>query len=249
MKTLSRIARKSRLRANRLWHRLQGKPRMHFLHLGKTGGSAVKYAIENSRNPHTRYVVYLHPHATTLRDVPPQESFFFFLRDPISRFVSGFYSRQRQGRPRYFLPWTPDEKTAFEHFGSPNELAGALSSGDPQEKANARAAMNGILHVKDSYWNWFESTDYFSSRLPDLFFIGFQERLSDDFEVVKAKLGLPEISLPQDEVHAHRNPANLDRSLEPQSVANLKHWYAADYELVDFCARLVREREDLRTGT
>jgi Sulfotransferase family len=237
------------LRAHRFWHQLQDKPRVHFLHLGKTGGSAVKYAIESSANPHVRYVVYLHPHETTLRNVPEQQKYFFFLRDPISRFISGFYSRQRQGRPRYFMAWTPDEKVAFEHFGSPNELAGALSSDDPQQKTNAEAAMRSILHVKDPYWSWFESEDYFASRLPDLFFVGFQEQLSSDFEILKAKLELEDIALPQDEVHAHRNPADLDKSLDERAVTNLKNWYAADFRFVDLCRKLVREREELRTGT
>lgn len=249
MKTLSRIARKGRLRAHRLWHRWQGKPRVHFLHLGKTGGSAVKYAIENCPNPHVRYVLYLHPHETTLRNVPEQEKFFFFLRDPVSRFISGFYSRQRQGRPRYFMAWTPDEKLAFERFSSPNDLASALSSDDPQQKAHAEAAMRSILHVKDPYWSWFESEDYFASRLSDLFFVGFQEQLSSDFEILKSKLELADIALPQDEVHAHRNPADLDKSLDERAVTNLRGWYAADFRFVEHCHKLVRDREELRTST
>ena len=38
-------------------------------------------------------VVHLHRHAVRLRDVPVGEKFFFFVRDPVSRFVSGFHSR------------------------------------------------------------------------------------------------------------------------------------------------------------
>jgi hypothetical protein len=243
LKTISRLARKSRLRANRLWHKAQGKPCVHFLHLGKTGGSAVKYAIEHSANPHARYVIYLHPHATKLRDVPENQRFFFFLRDPISRFVSGFYSRQRQGQPRYFLPWTSGEKAAFAHFNTPNELGLALSSIDPGEKTNAEAAMKNILHVKDSYWYWFESREYFMSRVRDLFFAGFQEQLSRDFETLKTRLGLPYLELPADDVHAHRNPAGLDTSLDEQAVENLTNWYAGDYDFVNLCAELVREQE------
>jgi hypothetical protein len=248
LQTASRIARKSRLRAQRFWHRAQGKPRLHFLHLGKTAGSAVKYAIESYANPHTRYVIYLHPHETTLRGVPQGEKFFFFLRDPVTRFVSGFYSRQRQGQPRYFLRWTPAEESAFARFSTPNALAAALSSADVNEKAQAELAMQSILHVKDSYWNWFESAEYLSSRLPDLFFVGFQEQLSADFEILKSKLGLPDIALPRDEIHAHRNPPHLDKSLDETAIANLRTWYAADFELVDMCEHLVQERQELRTA-
>jgi hypothetical protein len=243
--TLPRLARKARARAQLAWHRAQGKPCVHFLHLGKTGGSAVKYAIENCPNPHLCYVIYLHPHETTLRDVPQGHKFFFFLRDPLSRFVSGFYSRQRQGQPRYYMRWTPEEQAAFQRFASPDALGVALSSADPEERAAAEAAMRGILHVKDSYWKWFESRDYFLSRLPDLFFIGFQEQLADDFEVLRNKLFLPCVALPEDDVFAHRNPPGLDRSLSPQAVANLRRWYADDYAFVELCHDIVRQRESV----
>lgn len=241
--TLPRLARKARARAQLAWHRAQGKRCVHFLHLGKTGGSAVKHAIETCRNPHMCYVLYLHPHETTLRDVPEGHKFFFLLRDPVSRFVSGFYSRQRQGQPRYYLRWSAGEKTAFERFESPNALGRALCSADPGERAAAEAAMRSIMHVKDSYWNWFESRDYFLSRLPDLFFIGFQEQLAEDFEVLRNKLFLPCLTLPQDDLFAHRNPAELDRSLDPEALANLKRWYADDYAFVELCHDIVRQRE------
>ncbi len=45
-----------------------------------------------------------------LRNITEGEGIIFFLRDPTSRFVSGFYSRQRQGQPRYYSPWSSDEK-------------------------------------------------------------------------------------------------------------------------------------------
>lgn len=241
--TLPRLARKARERAQRSWHRAQGKPCLHFLHLGKTGGSAVKYAIEQCANPHLCYVIYLHPHEVTLRDVPAGHKFFFFLRDPLSRFVSGFYSRQRQGRPRYYLRWSQAEEAAFTRFQTPNALGLALSAADSEERQAAEEAMRSILHVRDSYWNWFESREYFLSRATDLFFIGFQEQLADDFEVLRNKLFLPCLSLPQDDVFAHRNPPELDRSLDPVAAANLKRWYAKDYAFADLCHEILRDRE------
>lgn len=240
---LPRLARKARARAQRSWHRCTGKRCVHFLHLGKTGGSAVKYAIEHCRNPHLYYVIYLHTRDTTLRDVPLGHKFFFFLRDPLSRFVSGFYGRQQQGQPHHFMPWTPAEEAAFARFATPNALGLALSSGDPAERQAAEEAMRSILHVKDSYWKWFESRDYFLSRVPDLFFIGFQEQLADDFEVLRNKLFLPCLTLPEDEVCARRNPPDLDRSLEPAAIANLKRWYADDFAFVELCHDMLRQRE------
>ena len=58
----------------------------------------------------------------------------FFVRDPISRFVSGFNSRLRKGLPKMYFPWAPGEKLAFSRFATPNQLALALSSSDAGAK-------------------------------------------------------------------------------------------------------------------
>src|SRR5689334_1107802 len=84
---------------------------VHLLHVGKTGGTAVKHALAGVVTEQFRIVA--HSHDITIRDVPIGEHVVFFVRDPISRFVSGFYSRQRQGRPRYDVPWSPNESIAF----------------------------------------------------------------------------------------------------------------------------------------
>jgi len=66
---------------------MQRKQILHFLHIGKTGGSAVKYAI-SQHSIDSRYEIHLHPHVVRLNDVPKGEKVFFLLRDPISRFIS-----------------------------------------------------------------------------------------------------------------------------------------------------------------
>ena len=137
--------------------KIKRKKQVHFLHLGKTGGTAIKYAIKQCTEADSPYVINLHSHKFKLSDVPHGESVFFFIRNPISRFISGFYSRQRQGQPRYFFPWSPDEKISFENFSTPNQLAIALSSSNIEEKKQAIVAMKSIKHVNDSYWKWFDN--------------------------------------------------------------------------------------------
>lgn len=212
--------------------------RVHLLHVRKTGGTAVKHALAPCAGT-DRCRIELHPHGTRLRDVPPGESVVFFVRDPIDRFVSGFFSKQRQGRPRYDNPWTPDEQAAFERFASPNALAVALSSADEAVNAAAVRAMKTIRHVKSSYWDWFEDPAYFRSRVPDIFFIGFVETLDADFARLRDKLGLPAgVTLPEGDVEAHRNPRDLDRSLVAEARRNLEAWYARDYAFLELCRSL-----------
>ena len=218
-----------------LLYKLQGKQIIHFMHVGKTGGSAVKNAIKEYLITDD-YVIYSYSHDFTLRHVPDGDKTIFFLRDPVTRFVSGFYSRKRQGLPRQLNPWSSDEKTAFNNFDSPNQLALALSSKNLIEKEKAEHAMKSIGHVRNLYWEWFENADYLCSREPDILFIGFQETLTEDFEILKLKLNLPKnLMLSNDEKASHRTPEHMDKSLENEAIINLQKWYKDDYKVIDIC--------------
>jgi Sulfotransferase family len=214
---------------------MQGKHGVHFLHIGKTGGTAINHALAPYRET-ARYVIKRHGHNKSLRDIPDGEGVIFFLRNPLTRFTSGFNSRLRRGEPRAHNPWSAAEEEAFSRFDTPNRLATALSSDDDEVRQRARAAMQSIEHVRDSFWKWFESEEYFLSRMEDIFFIGFQENLSQDFETVKLKLGLPQsVTLPSDDVLAHRNPSHLDKTLDDRALENLKRWYAEDIKFYVKC--------------
>ena len=230
-------------------YRLRGKRVVHYLHIGKTGGSAVKFALKD-HTINRRFAVYLHSHGFKLPDVPKGDGVIFFLRDPVNRFVSGFNSRRRQGQPRVFLPWSPDEKVAFETFGTPNQLGRALSSDDAGRRKAAERAMRSIGHVRTSYWDWLIDEEYLRSRMSDILLIGFQERLAEDFEHLKVALQIPEVvRLPQDDVRAHRNPETLDTRLDDGVVAKLKQWYRRDYELIDFCRELFPPDTEFISGS
>jgi Sulfotransferase family len=207
---------------------------VHVLHVPKTGGTVLKHALE--AYPRTdRCAIIQHAHGTFLRDVPAGEQVIFLLRDPLTRFVSGFYSRQRNGYPRYNGSWKPGERAAFERFSSPNELARTLSSSEREQRQLAWSAMGSIQHLCSTL-AWLEGEAYLRSRLPDIFYIGFQETLNQDFDYLRPKLGLPEeLKLSDDEVVAHRNPAHLDYHLDDLAAANLREWYQADQRLLDFC--------------
>ena len=228
-----------------------GRSWVHFLHIGKTGGTALKSAIrsggessedialgdENICTPTHRII--LHNHNASLKDVPKGDKFFFFVRDPIERFVSGFYSRKRKGRPRYFSTWSDDEKKAFERFETPNELALSLSSGDLEEEKIAAHAMKSIEHVGDMYSEWYESKEYFLSRLSDAIMVGRTENLDRHFPEIKKVLSLSDnATLPTSEEKAHKNPySELNTYLEKEARINLKKWYREDFEFLSMCKK------------
>lgn len=222
---------------------LDPRPRFHFLHIGKTGGNSIKGALKEQLKE-SRFSIRLHSHRITLRKIPAGQAVFFVLREPISRFISGFNSRLRMGQPRNYVPWSPEEKTAFERFKTPDELAQALLSSNPEERAAAENAMRSIEHVRDKYAKWFESEEYFLSRLKDVVHIGFQESLDQDFEVLKARLQLPvSLQLPQGDIATHKSPANMNKKLQPSSIEVLQKWYADDIRFYDLCRKLVAENK------
>jgi hypothetical protein len=207
----------------------------HFIHISKTGGTAIKWALKAFVSVGT-YDVRLHKHHAVLTDFPPGEPVFFMIRDPFDRFVSGFYSRRRQGRPRFDVPWSPAEAKAFAAFNTADELATALSASDPALRALARRSMHSIGHVRGSYWHWFGDPELFSMRASDVLAIVWLPHLTASFPRLCERLGLgPGVRLPTGDVDAHRNPPDLDRRLSDEARTNLRRWYWAEFEFVRVC--------------
>lgn len=224
----------SRVRAEQWRDRLLRMSRVHMLHIGKTGGTALMAALREAPPSGSR--VLFHKHYFRLADVPVGEKCFFVVRDPVTRFVSGFFSRQRHGRPRYNTSWNEGEEQAFARFATPNALALALSSRDSALRQTAEAAMGNIAHVRDHLHHWLRNEAYLRERRADVLFVGSQERLGSDVGALSDLLAC-RIDLPADDVASHRNPAHLDRKLDEEAVANLRSWYRSDYALL----RLLRE--------
>jgi len=128
---------------------------------------------------------------------------------------------------------------AFSYFTNPDQLALSLVSEDQDERKKGINAMKSIHHVNSHYWDWFTNKDYFLSRAEDIFFIGFQESLANDFEQLKRKLDLPEgVKLPEDPVVMHKNPMPVVE-LSQRAVQIMADWYKADYEFIGFCREFI----------
>ena len=220
----------------------------HFLHVRKAGGSAVGHALAPVAQAHR---IVIHGHAVRLADVPPDDDVFFFVRHPVARYISGFNSRFRRGRPLRDLTWTAGEECAFAHFKTPNSLAEALGSPDPEFAAQARFAMRNINHVSSSFTDWF-TLDEIVARRDRIVLLGLQPSLDADFEIIKKRLGLPaEVTLPADPVPAHRTPPGFETVLTPAARANIVDWYASDIAFYERYRRLREEwleEDDRRAG-
>lgn len=216
---------------------LGGRQLVHMLHIGKTGGTALKEAIHHSPMSE-KYFICFRGHGTKLKQIPRGDKVVFFLRDPVDRFISGFYSRRRQGMPKYFSEWSNCEKLAFKQFDTPNDLGRALLSDDELIRFSAECAMSSITHVKSSFLDWFENIEYFEKRISDILFVGYQETLDENFETLKSITGLKKsIALPTDPIKAHISNDNGEKSLDEDVIKYLREWYRKDYAFLEYCKR------------
>jgi hypothetical protein len=209
------------------------------LHNRKTAGTALKDVIAQQleRTPHMPVKCF--DHAMTLPkfiQAYPSTKAIFFVREPISRFVSGFYSRLREGKPRYHYPWSRAEARAFKRFNHPNVLAEALSSWNPIRRFQAISAMKSIGHVRHRYEDFLGTLSFLEKSSDKIAFIGHQKDFASDLERLRVLLSVDaDILAPQDETKAHRNPKELDTQLSELAILNLQKWYKNDIEIYWWC--------------
>jgi hypothetical protein len=203
--------------------------RLHFLHIGRTGGTALNFAL----SPYARRLgATFHGHDQTLQKVRPGETAVVLVRDPVDRFVSGFNNRLRKGRPRRLLEWSRAEADAFRRFKTPNALAEALSAEDDKVRGHAAEAMNGISHTGRRLSYWLDSPAYLRQRAADLIFVGATDTLDEDFPRLLRVLGLRDtVRLPTQPMDRYATPAGVETALSETGRANVARWYQADHEL------------------
>ena len=224
--------------SRRNWARLRGRPVVHFLHVRKAGGSAIKTALV----PHALtgpFLVECHPHRITINDIPEGEKVFFVVRDPVKRFVSGFNSRLNQGAPAHIVPWSKEEEEVFKKFQTPNELAMTLGNEDAEQCETAYKAMKAISHVRSSYWDWFIDEQTLHRRADDLLYVLRQKNLNDDFTKLVELLKLHDtVKLSENPVTSNRTPQSMKQQLEPDAEAAIREYYSRDYEFLALCREL-----------
>lgn len=212
----------------------------HLLRIGKTGTSALRSALKPIVN--NGFTLQLHPHEDTLAEIPIGEKLIFSVRDPLTRFISGFYTRQRKGRPKNNSEWSDEEKIAFGIFNSPEQLAIGIGSRNIIKRRKAHHAMKNIYHIRHNLDYWFKSIDSLLNREKDLFYILRQENLNRDFKFMLELLNIKEkIYLPTNEIEMHKNTFNLDYELSDRARYNLMKWYENDYIYMDYFSELAEK--------
>lgn len=214
-----------------------------FLHIGKTGGTFLKsLADADVKNPQS---LYLGNHGDTListiKKFGKRRKLGFFFRNPESRFVSGFFSRMRQGRPEYDVNWTAAEAVAFSFFQTPNALAEALYSNDEHLKSAARFSMSSIFHLKHDYAHYLHSTDAIRYELEagNVIMCCETDNIDKHLGKILGALGL----LPSTPRDLRKSPAQETVAAEFSEVAkeNIKKFCPREFEIYAACKTVAEQ--------
>ena len=193
LKKQSKQAKDLRVKAIKEQIRNGHSPRLGFLHIPKTGGSGV--------NEYGRQLVargYRFPcifgHGWKVEDILeefPEMRLCFILRDPLSKMISGFNSRLRQGRPTYNSLWSPAEAAAFAILPSTRHLLDAILSDDEFLQSALAYAKRHIRHLRWNYAFYFKDVAAVNARRNHFEVIGEIANLSDFIERLTTLSGAP----------------------------------------------------------
>lgn len=218
---------------------------IHYLHIGKCAGTQVLTLAQsvNARGPKRR--ILKRSHDVFLKHLPPKVDYFFSIRDPLSRFRSGFYSRKRKGQPRNYFEWSADDAQAFVDFPEANDLAESLFS-DGALGAKAWAAMKSIRHVAQNQSDWFYCKGNFLKTRPPLWILR-TEHFDKDLKTLldRVDLGVPTDGLvaSDDPIDRHANDYKAIPDLSDKALENLKTWYAQDIAFYQACETWMAQHE------
>jgi len=209
---------------------------VHMVHIGKTGGVGLEHILLSKKDEikANGFSLHFHPHKFSLADVTHGKA-VFFVRHPVARFVSGFNSRLRMGRPARDIPWSEGEKIAFRMFQEPNVLAETLDSSDDWHRAAAEFSMLAIQHVKNRFRQWVRNTDFIQKSSNTILYIGTQETYEDDCRALLRKLGASDQLPDLNAAERHATPPGFSTHLSDRAVANLTKWYEKDIEIYEWC--------------
>lgn len=211
-----------------------------FLHIGKTGGTSIKTVIFSDLVK--GLPIRATDHKETAADIVKDEHalFGFVLRDPITRFVSGFDSRLRNGRPEYNTPWSTAEAVAFSYFATANQLAEALYGKDQRLRSAAIFATRAITHLRRGYQFHLGGLDQVKALLPRIYYACRLETLGDNAHKFVAPVGITREQFDANFKRKHVAPQKS--KLSRKAVANLREFYASEFEIYDYCVEHLDDR-------
>jgi hypothetical protein len=219
------------------------EPRYSILHIGKTGGTTLAALIKQAKKQDPSLSIQKVSHQWTLERCAaqrPNSLVGFVVREPTARFVSGFNSRLRSGRPAHERIWTPAEAVAFSYFPTANSLAEALYSSDERLFSASRFAMNAINHLRRGYRFHLNSIETLKANKDRIYCVRDLSSLSEDILDFLSPFSLDTTALIKNYQQQHVAPTRAP-DLSEQSRENLHRFWVDEYSIYNYCVdNLVR---------
>lgn len=215
------------------------KDEIAFLHIGKNSGTQIMHCAKLLKEHGVKIRKF--GHGIKLNQIPEDAPYFFSIRNPASRFKSGFYSRKRKGAPRTYSEWSRHEELTFARFEHANDLAEALFS-EGEKGREAAMAIKSISHTGMQQIDWFQRAAFINDRPP--IWIIRQEFFEADLDRFLNNLKLPLKAsdiVTTDNVKSHANDYSGIPALSDLAVENLRKWYVQDYLFYDICENWIKQ--------
>ena len=132
----------------------------NYLHIPKTGGTAIKYAIDDNPNHSPKVVIPSHGHSQHLRTM--NKNTVFMIRHPLERFCSGFWERKtvdirkKKSETEFkdlknfgYKPLGSLEKTILEQCATPDQFLDYLREGGKTEGTST-----ALFELTAPFTNW-----------------------------------------------------------------------------------------------
>jgi hypothetical protein len=175
----------------------------------------------------------MHGENSSINKVPVGEGIVVTIREPLSRFCSGFYDRKRGGAPAYDNPVPEYVKVALDMFETPRYLAESIDTKEAQD------LMFWVSHFGRVYTRTFGSVALVRERASDFYAIIKHDTFEADVAKFLVKLEMPAgVTLPSGD-DAHVAPEGEDRVLSPLAISNLQAWYKNDIEIYEELSSMV----------
>lgn len=214
-----------------------------FLHIGKTGGTYIKSILKKQAGQDNRLFVgeHIDTLSSTKSTYGADRKLAFTFRNPKLRFVSGFNSRLRQGRPTYNVNWSEGEAIAFSYFATPNHLAEALYAKDERQKSAARYAISQVLHLKTGYTHYLTSPDLMDQEMAagNILLCCETSKIDNNIGKIFRALGLEDVEIRD----GNRNtaPDSASQIMSPLAVENIEEYWKDEFEIYQHCLKCAGE--------
>jgi len=207
-----------------------------FMHIPKTGGTGVN-AFGKSLVERGHRFPCIFGHGWTVQEILenfPKIQINFILRDPLSKMISGFNSRIRQGRPTYNSIWTPGEASAFTLFPSVRNFFDAILADDEFNKSAVAYTMRRVRHLHWNYGFYFKNLETIRANQSSFRLIGTMETLNEFVGGMTALVGAPESLAREFYEKQHESSTRAEQALEgysPKEINRIRNFLRRDYRI------------------